>query len=258
LHFVSALGTAVTQGDPAVAGSGVGRGALDVVAPSLPGLGVVSDAVESLLERLQGWLTPEHESHELRAGMRLEKGVGCCDGHFRRFVQRVGVGAGAECGEGHAVAIVIQSELQCTLVGAGEQRGFLALATVPHGPDRVDYVASGKEAGTTDDGRTGWATIWIPLPCFLHDGGAAPAVDRTINAAASRQAAVGRIDYGVDVLIRDIAGNQFDARVVYLEFHFPSQLLLGTHERTTSAIRCWFVFCLFFLFLHFLSCFCLT
>src|SRR4051794_10594815 len=118
------------------------------------------------------------------------------------------VGAGRDRREGEGPAAELVSQLDRARVTGSEQLCLAGSAAVPDWADGVDDVTCRQVSGPC---RLRVARLAAPEPAaFLQDGGAAGAMDRSVDPAAAEQARVRGVDDRVDVLLRDVAGDELD------------------------------------------------
>src|SRR5919202_663930 len=140
----------------------------------------------------------QHEPDELDwVAERIAHGS---HGDRRRELDRVAVDAGRDRREGDAPAAELRRDLERAAMARGQQVRLVLPAAVPDGADRVDHVP-GRQPPTRSRLRiTGRATA--ELAALGRDLRAARAMDRAVDAAASEQRLVRRVDDRVDRLLR--------------------------------------------------------
>ncbi len=136
-----------------------------------------------------------------------------------RLIHGEAIGARAQSGQGDALAVVFDGQLQAPPVRAGQQFGLAAPATVPNRADGVNHVFRRQLAGRGDDGRAGGATLGVAAIRVLHDLWPPAAVDRPVYAAAARQAAIRRVHDRIHRLLRDVALVQFERLTLDFDAH---------------------------------------
>ena len=97
-------------------------------------------------------------------------------------------------------------EGEALAVARGEQRGFIAVAAVPHRANGMNHVFRRQFIAARDFGLTGAATFECSTLC--QQSGACCTVDRTVDTAAAEQRGAGGVDDGVHVERDDIGFNR--------------------------------------------------
>ena len=136
-----------------------------------------------------------------------EVGRDLAHGDLRRLIQREMVDTRADGREIDRMAVVLARKAQAVAVAAGQQLGLAVLPVAPARARRVDNVAR-RQAVAAGDLRLAGAAA-VEAAALVEQAGAGGHVDGAIHPAAAEQRAVGGVDDGVDIRLRDVALNNF-------------------------------------------------
>ena len=101
-----------------------------------------------------------------------------------RLHQRIVVDAGADGGEGHRAAAVLQRQRQAAAVAGGQLGGLAVIAAPPDGAGGVDDVSAGQVIAAGDAGLTGGAAV--QRFALGHETRSGSTVDGTIHPGTAQ------------------------------------------------------------------------
>ena len=137
-------------------------------------------------------------------------GEGLGDGFYRYsrgLFDGVAVDAGGDAGEGDGGQAFTVGEDEGFAVAGGQLGGFVVVATSPDWAYGVQDAFGVQAASGGGDDLAGRAAS--DSATFFQDRRATSAVDRAVHAAATGQSRVGGVDDGVNVLLRNVATDEF-------------------------------------------------
>ncbi|MNN57230.1 hypothetical protein D3C81_1722070 [compost metagenome] len=141
---------------------------------------------------------------------------------------------------------MLRGHADAVAVGVGKLFVLALAAAMPDRADRVDHVRRGQAPARGDHCLAGGATAVrvADRAAGLHDGGAAGPVDGAVDAAAAQQAAVGRVDDGIDFHPGDVAMDYLQVLAGHVVSWFesapaavPAGHLAATYYMDCSSIR---------------------
>jgi len=166
------------------------------------------------------------QSRFVQAGASAGKAAKCHVGDVRCRGQRLGDGSNSDTGravggktidasgnrrKSHRGNAVFPTELDRAAVAGSEQTILTAAAAIPDRPNRMDDVF-GLEAITLGDlGVTDLAAV--QHTAFEFEFSAGGAMNSTIDAAATEQRRIRRVNNGVNAQRRDVGNNDFKPRL---------------------------------------------
>ena len=146
-------------------------------------------------------------------------------GHGGGLVQGIAVSPGAQAGKGYAAQPVPDGQVQGTPISRSQEAGVLRNAAKDR-THRVNDLFNGQAAGGGDHRLAGGAPSQ-PARLGLNVRPASP-VNGAVHPAAGNQAAVGRVDNGLDVSRGDVAFSQSEAGLANGQLSHDSASLLGS------------------------------
>lgn len=175
--------------------------------------------VKRCSERAEDTFAEQHEPRQFDGRILLEKRDRGRQRDSAGQIDRISIDTARDGRQRDAATSVSRGEFQRRPISAGQEFRLARPATVPARADGMDHMSGRQVSGDANHGRTGWAAIGIPAVGVVHDGRSTAAVDRPVDASSAQQAAVGRIDDGIHLLVRDVADRQFEDSPLNFAFH---------------------------------------
>ena len=169
-----------------------------------------------------GFIVKDAENHLVHLAGFFQECSDFPDSDLRRLTFWIALDARTDRRKGNALKAVFGGETQALSVARSEQFSIFGGAAIdrPNGVD--DVPARQGERG----GDFGFARVTTPqLPASFQELFTSSTMNRTVNAATTKQRPVGCVDDGVDFQSRDVFPGEFDA------LHCRRLLLLVSADR---------------------------
>src|SRR6266849_2232872 len=140
--------------------------------------------------------------------MVFKRRLGRPDCDWRCELYGIAVRTGRDRRECDRPATELVRELDRAPMARSKQLGLAFAAAVPDRADRVEHMLYGQRPAR---GRLHVSRVAAAEPTtLLENRRPTRTVDRAVHAAAAEQAGIRRVDYRVDLLLRDVAEDELD------------------------------------------------